>query len=127
MLRKSSVSYKFSLRYFKSTILRWNDFYQEVESWNISDELRKSVQQKKLEFIKYYRDFPLSAYRQISDYDTLIQSIKIIEEILGPQILHLPLPKNKNGIIFMMYRILGISRTCKLLYRYLKIKGVIKE
>ncbi len=127
MLRDTSVSTVFSLNYFKSMITRWVDFYQETEFWNLSDEYRSIVRKEEIKFLTHFREYTMIAYTEFADSKTALEAVGIIETLLGNKIKKLPVPNGKSGIIFRLYNIFGIRRVCTLLYRYLRLKGVIKE
>lgn len=124
MPREGSASTGFNPRYLKSMLTHWKNFYSEVECWNLSDEIRKKVKDKEIEFYTTYRNVLITAFEG-RPKEHAFQTIEIVNEILGSKIRELPADLSKNGILQFLYKLIGIKKTSVLLYRYLKLKKVI--
>ena len=111
----------------KNTIIRWEDFYKDVENWNISDHCRTLLKKERTIYLTEIRHTLLTIFDESLNKADAFSAAEIIDDMLGTQIKKLPLPKGQNGIICLMFRIIGIKNTITLLYSYLKLKGVIKE
>lgn len=117
---------KINYKSFKSTLLRWNDFYTDIDSWNLSEQCRRLVACEKDKFVTEYRDKLLTLFEAMPTAQDSFKAICLVEDLLGEKIKKLPLPKGKNGLIFFIARFIGIEKTMKILYRYLASKGITK-
>ena len=118
---------RMSYKSFKSVLLRWHDFYNDIDNWQLSDECRKLVEAERIDFVTDYRNKLLQLSQIMPSLEDSFKAINLIDILLCKDINKLPLPKNKAAVIFLLFKIIGISNTMKLLYFYLDKKGVINN
>ncbi|MBP1570720.1 MAG: hypothetical protein J6C76_02355, partial [Oscillospiraceae bacterium] len=122
--RDPESSKRTAYRSFKSMTIRWDDFYHDIEYWDLSDECRKLVDKEKLSFIRESRERVIMALDHVSTKEEYMYIINMLNEYVGREIKQLPLPKGRDGIIFAVARIIGIPKTASLLYDYLHFRKI---
>ena len=125
--REGSISTVFSYKTIKSIICHYDDFYNNLEFWDLSDKYRALAESKKPEIYSLYRNFLFDLIESGKSRDEIMRTAAMIEQLAGSKIKKLPLPKGAVGIICLMFRIIGIKNTMALWHSYLKTKGVIKD
>ena len=125
--REGSISTVFSYKTIKSIICHYDDFYNNLEFWDLSDKYRALAESKKAEIYSLYRNYLFELVESGKSKEEIVRTARMVEKLAGRKIKKLPLPKGQSGIICLMFRIIGIENTISLLYTYLKSKGVIKN
>ena len=87
--------------------------------------MKKRLAAEKARQFTEHRDYLLTIFNKSKSRDEIIAEAAMVERLAGDYVKSLPLPKGKNGIIFFMCRIIGIENTMKLLYAFLKLKGIV--
>ena len=105
----------------------YDDFYNNLEFWNLSDRYRLLAESKKEEIYSLYRNFLFELTESGKPVEEILRTAEMVENLAGKKIKKLPLQKGQSGLICLMFRIIGIKNTLSLLCRYLKAKGVIKN
>jgi len=124
--REGSLSTTFSYKSYKSVISYYRDFFEELEFWDVSDDMRKRLDAEKARQFTEHRDYLLMIFDGSKSRAEILAEAAMVERLAGDYIKSLPLPKGKNGIIFFICRIIGIEKTMNLLYSFLKLKGIVK-
>jgi len=88
--------------------------------------MRKRLDAEKARQFTEHRDYLLMIFDGSKSRAEILAEAAMVERLAGDYIKSLPLPKEKNGIIFFICRIIGIEKTMNLLYSFLKLKGIVK-
>lgn len=99
--------------------------YNQCELFDLSAEVRDKLDKRKLLSASETRDYTISMLSGNISRQQALAIAGITEQIFAPYLKKLPLAKGKSGIIFALYKTIGIKRTVSLLYSYLSKKGVI--
>ncbi len=102
-------------------------FYNDVQSWDIPEDYKTKLAQMHENVITNRLNFLLSILKGSIKKSVVLQYAEMIERFSKPQLSKVcSLSENKSPIFFM-FKTIGVTSTTKLLYTYLKFKGVIKE
>lgn len=123
--REGSVMTTLSCKAYYSAKCYETFFYNDVKYWNVSDFYKHEMAKAQTELFIRERDYSLSFLHGKISKAEVMERISIIENFIGDDLKKLPVPKGKNGIIFTLYKLIGMKRTVSVLYDYLKFKGVI--
>jgi len=123
--RENSLSTAWSYKAVLGVLSRWADFYQDTELMKLSPETKHRIDSSRTELLQQLRAGTLSIASK-RPKEECFKLINLLYSYFGKDIEKLPVTENGiNGIIFRMYKIFGLKRTFKWLYRYLEIKGAV--
>ncbi len=101
------------------------ELYRDSKYWNLRPEFRKMLWDRLLVVATEKRNYTLEILSGNVKKSDVLSMTEMIEGFIGPYLKYMPKAKGTNGIIFALYRLIGMKRTVSLLYNYLKAKGVI--
>lgn len=125
--RPDSLSTEWSYKSVSSVLSRWSEFYHDIEFYDISDWCRQQLAKEKLDLLYQLRSGTLGIASQRPKKECF-KLINMLDGYFGRDIEKLPVKEGgRNGIIFRFYKIFGLKRTYRWLYRYLEIKGAVHK
>ena len=123
--REGSLITTLSAKSMYSSLAYEQSLYNQCELFSLSDDTKSQLNDKKLNRAYECRSYTVSMLHGNISLHQALSIVKLTEDIFKPYLKKLPLEKGKSGIIFALYKIIGMKRTVSLLCRYLSKKGVI--
>ncbi|MBE6887128.1 MAG: glycosyltransferase family 2 protein [Ruminococcaceae bacterium] len=125
--REGSITSNISHKSYYTALCHESELFRDTQFWNLSDATRKRVEQKRIEFIKDKLNYCFEQLKGDITREFALERSAVIAQFITPYIKEVPLPLNRNAILYLMCRIFGITKTVSFMYGYLKSKGVITD
>lgn len=123
--REGSITSNISHKSYYTALCHESELFRDLKYWNLSDSTRILVKERHTQFIKDKLEYCFNQLHNNISREFALERCDVIEPFIAPHIKELPLPKDRNAILYIMCRIFGIRKTVSMLYDYLKAKGVI--
>lgn len=129
--REGSVISEVSPKSLYSSVSYMTNFFEAVKYYNLSQQFKNENKDKYYfkisEMIYYYISHLTSLLHGKVNKSEIMEKAAILDKFITPYLEIITVPDKSGHTMVRLFRIFGIKNTINLLYRYLKLKGVITE